>query len=342
MKTTVVGKSLGVQLRNGLLCHYLDVEGAADYSWMLKNGTDANQYLGKRGVPKTLWYVPDFPSGDASFRYMSRTCDDSIALGAGDLPCTANVFFHDCLHACIPESMLDNDEKGNSPDLAIMLSREIPRIKMKLVRANAVYVAINQIRENPRAQMGPKEYEPGGNAPSFYADTKLWFRRTGKAKRVEDLSKDHGVCPKDSKFFKAQGISIEENPDGTEDRYFYTHVKTVKNRVFPPLKETYFRMWAEENGGTGRGIDPVWDVIRFFEEVGMLKFNDKSDVILKGKNYTYWDLKKEILSKPDLMQEARDILDSGKGFELYFKRLAGNDIEIGKPNAETASEEGET
>jgi recombination protein RecA len=695
-KSTLVGKSEGTALQTGLICHHLDLEGAADYTWMLKNGTDMNLYLGKRGQPKTLYYIPDLPSGDASFRYMSRVLDEAIANGAEDLPFLSNIFYQDSIPACIPESMLENDEKGNSPDLAVLTSREIPRVRMKLKKANAAYVAINQIRENPRAMFGclhgdtrirfvdgrvlkirdivnqkiegdiwsfdeksqtlvPKKilnwfnngyssrehwvsirteslgsqrghyditvtrnhkmltpsgewveaaslkvgdnlvsqyedringtlrsfllgmavgdsslhekynrgaltlcnreqpeylewkvdkltkagiefkqygdhvfiskpradfeilrrettrrnplkvldqmtplsmalwfmddgcyhgntpfyknekpyfkhdgflsfkrlredpttlagiekffnqmgysgslsseggylfsaegfrklsqdispfvppcmsykllpehrnnyqdfdlsfdvkqkvvpvkilwvreisdkkskslgkfdleiegthnyvacsqyggvvvhnspiYEPGGNAPTFYADLKLWLTRTGKAKAL-DFKGEHKITPKDSKLFKAMGVSIEQNPDGTEDRYFYTHVKTVKNRVFPPLKETYFRMWIEENGGVGRGIDPVWDVIRFFEEIGMLTFESMKEVVLKGQIYDYYDLKKEILSKPDLYEEARSLLDSGKAFDLYFNRLRGGGLEVGNPDQEDDEE----
>ena len=340
-KTTLVGKSEGWALAQGLLCHHQDLEGAADYTWMLKNGTDMNLYLGSRGKPKSLYYIPDFPSGDASFRYMARVMDEAIKHGAENLPFLSNVFYHDSLPACIPEIMLANDEKGSSPDLAILMSRELPRVRIKLRKANAAYIAINQIRENPRAQFSKPLYEPCGNAPTFYADMKLWFVRTGKAKTL-DFKHDHPITPKDTSLFKAEGISIEQNPNGTEDRYFYTRAKSVKNRVFPPLKETYFRMWTEENGGTGRGIDPVWDVIHFFEEVGLCQFHSMKEVILKGQVYSYWDLKQEILAKPDLGLEARSLLDSGKAFELYFNRLMGGGAAIGTADPEEGNEaEGE-
>jgi RecA/RadA recombinase len=338
-KSTVVQKAEGLALRSGLICHHLDLEGSADWQWMLQNGTDMNLFMGKRGQPKTLYYVADLPSGDASFRYMARTMDEAIKHGAELLPIFSGVYFHDSLPACIPESLLENDEKGSSPDLAILLSKEIPRIRIKLRTANAVYVAVNQIRENPRAKFGKPEYEPGGNAPTFYADMKLWFTRTGKAKNVTNYKKDHALAPKDTTMFREQGISIEKNPDGTEDRYFYTSFKTVKNRVFPPFKQSYFRVWTEENGAVGRGIDPVFDVIRFFEEVGMCQFNAMDEVILKGQVYNYFDLKQEILAKPDLYEEAQSLLQSGKAFELYFNRLSGGASETEVTSEVSPSEE---
>lgn len=329
-KTTLMSKAEGLALARGLICHHLDLEGAADYTWMLRGGTDMNQYLGKRGVPKTLYYVPDFESGDSSFRYMSRTLDDAMAAGSALLPDLGLAFFQDSIPACVPESLLENDEKGSSPDLAIMLSRFIPMVRMKLKKANAAYVTINQIRENPRAQFSSPFYEPGGAAPTYYADLKLELNKRSKPKNLADTKKDHGIVNTDQ--IKAGGVHIETNLDGTEDRYRYTHVKVSKNRVFPPFKEAFIRIWTEEQGGTGRGIDPVWDVIHFFEMVGQAEFLSRDDVTLKGKPYEYLDLKKEILARPDLLLEAQEMIRTGKAFEQYFRRLAGGDVEIGKPD----------
>jgi len=683
-KTTLVQKALGKTLDRGLICHYVDVEGAADYAWMLRGGTDMNKFLGKRGEPKKLWYIPDFQTGEDAFRYIERNLVEMDKLGAAQAPGLVSAFFLDSLAAMIPAEELENDERGDSPTQAKMFSRWIRLIRAGwLKRANSSFIAINQIRENPRQKFGclhgdtkirlvdgrvlpirdivtnkiqgevwsydaeskalkakritnwfnnglsapedwvllktegpgskrgsheitvtknhkfltpsgewspaggfavgdevlsryesrtngkfrefllgvmvgdsgihetynrgaivfqnqeqpeyhqwklgklsavlefkayanslvvsrprvdmeelrkqiPKrnplgildqltplslavwfmddghhredrglgslcckrleadevqivrtwlnkmgyentdqkthgmiafsqigfdrlcktiapyvppcmeykllpgyrgryvdfnldheirelvlsvkileirpisakkaralakfdleiegthnyvacskhgglvvhnspEYEPGGAAPTFYADVKLWLRRTGKAKTL-DYKKDHALTPKDTTLFRAQGISIEKNPNGTEDRYFYTNIKAVKNRVFPPFKETYMRIWTEENGGAGRGIDPVWDTLRFFEEIGMAEFPDSFEVKLKGKVYSYYDLKAEILAKPDLQQEAWSLLQSGNAFDLYFARLAGGEVEVGKPDDETPDE----
>ena len=60
------------------------------------------------------------------------------------------------------------------------------------------------------------------------------------------------------------------------------------------------------------------------------------DVTLRGVTYTYWDLKKEILTNPDLGLEARSLIDSGEAFKLYFNRLMGGGIDVGTPDAEAA------
>ena len=334
-KTTLISKAMGTLLRNKkTLVHYEDLEGAADYQWMLQNGTDMNEYLGKKGKPKTLYYIPDFESGDDSLRYVNRVLEVAGELDTSDLGVHSNVFFYDSLAAAVSEELIENDEAGSKPYLAALLSRYIPMIRSRLKRANAAFIGINQLRENPRARFGNPLYEPGGNSPTFYADLKLWLETVGKAKRIDDPKKEHPITPKDSKFFKAGGYFLEENPDGTVDKYRFTHIKTVKNRVFPPLKETFMRVWVEENGITGRGIDPVWDTIRFYEEVGLAKFNSMDDVELKGVSYAYWDLKTEILKNPDLGLEARSLIDSGEAFKLYFNRLSGGGQEVGAPDSE--------
>jgi RecA/RadA recombinase len=339
-KTTLCTKALGIALQKGTIGHHIDLEGAADYTWMLRNGTDMNKFLGdKRGDARSLWYIPDFESGDDAFRYMNRILEEAIKLGASEYDQTVNFILHDSLPASVPESLIEHDEAGSSPHLALLLSKWLPAIRMRLKKANTVYVAVNQLRVNPRAKFGSPIYEPGGNTPQFVADMKLFLTRTGKAKLVGNPAKPHPIAPSDAKMFKEGGVSLEENPDGTIDKYFYTKVQTKKNRVFPPLKETFFRTWIEENGETGRGIDPVFDTIRFFEEIGKCQFNSKDEVVLKGQVYSYFDLKQEILSKPDLRQEAEDLLNSGKAFDLYFQRLSGAGQSVGEPDGENSEGE---
>lgn len=340
-KTTMVLKSLGLALKRGIFCHHEDLEGSADPEWALRNGLEADKYLGKKkGTLKLLEYIRDFDSGDDAFRYIQRIQDAAIDLGASVFPEIANAFFQDSIPACVPEAYLDNDEAGMSPRLAIMLSQTgLPPVRMKLNKSNSVYVAINQIKLNPRVQFGGSpEYEPGGSAVGYYADVKLRFHRSGNPKRVDGSDGRHGISPKESEkgLYKEGNISIENNPDGSEDRYFYVHVKSTKNRVFPPQKQTYFRVWTEHNGSAGGGIDPVWDVLRFFEEIGRLQFPDKSEVIFDGKPFTYWDLKKEILSSNALLEECYELMKTGKAFELYFNRIGG-----GAPDEGLSPEEGD-
>jgi hypothetical protein len=113
---------------------------------------------------------------------------------------------------------------------------------------------------------------------------------------------------------------LEENPDGSVDKYRFTKIKTEKNRVFTPLRETFMRICVE---GKNLGIDPVWDTLRFFEEIGRLQFLAMDEVVLDGKTFNYWDLKNKILADQELQLEAQSLLENGKAFELYLNRLRG-------------------
>lgn len=338
-KTTLIQKSMGPQLAKGVLTTYADLEGAADYTWFMRNGCDMNKFIKE----KMLDYIADFSTGDDAFRYFSRQLDAAIEAGSGQMKELAMLLYYDSIPAGPPEAVLDNDEAGNAPHLAQMLSKYLPLIRARLRKSNSLIVLINQIRENPRAQFGSPEYEPGGNAPDFYADMKIWLRRVGKAKDIT-LKKDHPITPKDTAFFKAGGVNIEVNPDGSEDRYVYTHVKTEKNRVFSPLKETYFRVWIADQSGQGQGIDPVFDTLRFYEEIGWCKFISRSEVWLKRsqndrmKEYDYFDLKAEILTDSTLTENGAKLLNMG-AFTDYFERIKNNGQEWVAPTAEEDSQE---
>ena len=325
-KTTLTSKAIGKLLKNGITTvHHQDLEGATDYQWSLQNGADFNEYLGKRGKPKTLYYIPDFASGDDAMRYCNRVLEESSKIDSSFLGVHAHVILQDSMAALISEELIENDEAGSKPYLAALLSKFLPLIRARLKGANAAFIGINQLRENPRQRFGNPEYEPGGNAPTFYADLKLWLNVAGKAKLALDMKKDHPIMPKDSKWYKAKAYYNEENPDGSLDTYRFTKIKTEKNRVFTPLRETFMRICTE---GKFPGIDPVWDTLRFYEEIGRLQFLGMTEVVFAGKTFTYWDLKTKIQSDQELQLEGQALLDSGKAFELYFNRLTGGGEEI--------------
>lgn len=332
-KTTLMQSAMAHQIQKGTLTHYLDFEGAADGSWM-KNGTgvDFEKYEGKNFFP-----ILDMPTGDDAFRYMSRLQEETMDLGLSALPELTHLFALDSIPSLVPEELLENDESGSKPYIAIMLSKWLPLVRAKLKAANSSFIAINQIRQKVRLQNKYEDpnYEPGGNAIKFLADLKLRFD-VQKPKRVDEgdyplVDKDKGIAVP-----KAGGLWLETNPDGSVDQYVYRKVKTLKNRVFPSLKETYLRICTSHKGGEGRGIDPVFDTLRFFEEIGRLEWVGKA-IMLDDKKFEYFDLKQEI-EKPgsELRQEALSLMDSGKAFEAYFARLGGD---IGKVTPE--DQEGE-
>lgn len=331
-KTTLIQASMGPQLQKGIRVNYNDMEGAADHSWMLHNGCDMNKYIKN----KTLDYIKKWHSGDDAFRYMHRMMEDADKAGASKLPFLAGLYYYDSIPAGSPEARVENDQHGSAPLLAQMLSEFIPMVRGALYRSNSSFVAVNQIRENPRQKMGNPEYEPGGNAPDFYADMKLWMKCVGKPKDLK-LEEDHALVPTDTKYFKAGGINLELNPDGSIDKYRYTHVKTTKNRIHTPGLETYIRIWLADSTGKGQGFDQVWDTLRFYEEIGMCRFLSKDEVWLapepgaKMVRWNYFDLKAEILVHPDLREQGAKLMDNGKAFEMYFERIKNSGVKFVAP-----------
>jgi RecA/RadA recombinase len=332
-KTTLMQSVMANQVQKPTLVHYADFEGAADGSWM-KNGTgvDFSAYEGK-----TFFPLLDMPTGDDFFRYIIRLMDESMKLGVTDFPEATHLFCLDSVPSLVPESLIENDEKGDKPYIALMLGKWLPSVRAKLKPSNSTMIAINQIRQKIRLSH-PKEnpqYEPGGNTIRFLADLKIRIDAV-KCKHVGS-KEDHSLIEKDGVAFYKNELMCETNPDGTIDSYAYRRVKTGKNRVFPSMKETFIRICTSHHGGEGIGIDPVFDTLYFFEEIGRLTWTNKKNVQLDGKPFAYFDLKAEI-ERPnsELRQEALALMDSGKAFEPYFARLGNN---LGKVTSEEAEDE---
>lgn len=335
-KTTLMQSAIASQLQSGGMSHYADFEGACDGSW-IKNATgiDLAAFEGGKNSTQTFFPLFDFASGDDYFRYMNRLLDQTVELGVSDMEGLTHLFCLDSIPAMAPEDLVDDDESGSKPYIALILAKWMPVIKSRLKRANSAMIAINQIRSKVRLK-NPFEdplYEPGGHTPAFLADLRVYIEQV-QPKHVDgekhELLSDKIASPKQG------GLWSETDPEGLTDQYVYRKIRTVKNRVFSPYRQSYIRICTSRasKGGEGTGIDPVFDVINFYEEIGKLKFMGVKDIQLEGKSYSYWDLKNEILTNPDLRNKAAELLDNGQAFDLYSARLTGMGEGIGKPNSE--------
>jgi hypothetical protein len=118
------------------------------------------------------------------------------------------------------------------------------------------------------------------------------------------------------------------------DRYVYTGVKTVKNKVFTPYQKCWVRIQFEENGATGYGLDPVFDVFTFLSDAGYLvpqppkegkkksvkgafvtrkcdQFNPVDELDMPS-SFDYYEFKSWVKSKPNLVSLIREkLLASG-------------------------------
>ena len=150
-----------------------------------------------------------------------------------------------------------------------------------------------------------------------------------------------------------KGGPIEEEPcwDGRgTDKYIYTIVRTIKNKMFSPFRETWLRIWFEEKGMPGRGIDPFYDVYQYLTMTAQLvEKRGFFEILLSG--YTgperiTWQQFKALVLDPkfqldpgtNLRALCRAQFPTGEAFKLYFSAAGG---QVGASGQVVEGEEGE-
>ena len=332
-KTTIMQSAMASSVKQNTLTHYIDLEGAADPAWMKRGtGIDFTKY-------PNFFPIPDMPTGEDAFRYLTRTFKETSELGLSDLPVLTHLGCLDSIPSLVPEDLLEDDEQGNKPFIAIMLSKWAPIVRAQLKSANASLIMINQIRNKVRLKNPYEnpEYEPGGNAIRYMTDLKINITQV-KPKHVD--GRDYTLIEKDGLCKPREGGRWEEpNPDGTVDSYVYRKIKTPKNRVYSPLQETFIRICTSKAGGEGLGIDPVFDTLYFLEETGQLVFHDVENIEIQGAHLKYFDIKNDIEKNGD-RSELRAMclaqLNDGSAWQKFATRKGGN---LGKPDTEEDEKE---
>lgn len=165
--------------------------------------------------------------------------------------------FIDSLPAMLPAKRDENDEASAMAQQARMFAENLPLVKPMLRRKRATVVATNQIRLRPAMMFGNPEYEPCGEAVKFYSDCRVRLSTMANPRAKGQIEEEDGIDGK-----------------GT-DRYRYIKLRTIKNKMFSPFRETILRVWFEESGEPGRGIDPVWDTYQFLTETGQIESGRK-------------------------------------------------------------------
>lgn len=199
------------------------------------------------------------------------------------------LFFIDSLASMTPEARAEDDKSNPMAKVARMFSECFPLVKPILRQKRVTIVATNHVKQNPMQKYGDPTYEVGGEAPLNNADARV--RLTTRAN------------PNDGKTGQ---IEEEASIDGTGiDRYRYIHLKTIKNKMFSPFREAFLRIWFEESGEPGRGIDPVWDCFQFLKLTGQIS-KSRGNYLLslpgiwENKKITWPDFKEVVLNPPDL------------------------------------------
>lgn len=390
--STLLYHTLRDALRQEVNAEFFDFEGSTDPNYLGKIlDLNLNEVFGvrKQGgtwelAPKCRYHQPDL--GEPYFRYIHRILkalpdklqhnnqwyyvfDDKKQAGKDFdtklyratkrfwVPAEDNgaqvIWFIDSLAAMLTEKQDEKDENKEIGLQARMFSRYIPLVKSRLARKRCSIVAVNQIRMKPMS-FGNPEYEVGGEAPRFYSDIRL-------------------QCRSCSNPFPGKSGQVEEEPcwdgEGT-DKYRYIKVATRKNKCFSPFRNSLMRVWMEEKGDIGRGIDPVFDTFQFLTETRQVTKGDKrgtyklcieglwtqrawtwkefKELMLnpnKAEVYTKYklntpeigeidpdneDAQKLLAERLDLRKLCKKQVRSGEAFKLYFDTICGVDDNLDK------------
>lgn len=227
---------------------------------------------------------------------------------AGDGGAPQAVIVVDSWVSLIPEKMDDEDAGTGLAALGRFFSENLPKVKSKLRRKNAILIGVNQLREKPMVQGDPR-YEPGGQALKFQSDVRIW----NTARSVP-----HATGP------------TEEEPSvlhksGT-DLYRYVNIQAKKNKLATPFMQGWLRLWVKDPKGQGHGIDKVWDAFQYLKmtgQIGGTRTMKKPTMKIKmvdGLEFkcNWLDFKALILGDKDIKAKAfKSMGYKGKPFNLY-------------------------
>lgn len=204
-----------------------------------------------------------------------------------------------------------NDEEEANNGLALqarMFSKHLPRVKGRLSSKRVAVVGINQLRSVPMARYGPSEIEPAGQALKYNSDVRIKF--TPRAISAPPLwpvpAKLEGGSGNDSTNESEPSIEVE----GGFDIYRYIHVKAEKNKLSPPKRTGWIRLWVTDGNGVARGFDPVFDTMHYLRHTGQLLGKGRKSLSLNldgfknsGKTITWVTLKQWVLGDKKIMSE---------------------------------------
>jgi len=171
-------------------------------------------------------------------------------------------------------------------------------------------------------------YEPCGDALKFFSSIRIMLSTTKPKLDEQDhpfLSTDiiPGVSPSAGGIWEEPHYNDKGEVIGT-DKYMYTGIKTVKNKVYTPYQGTWMRIQFEENGFTGSGLDPVFDIFTFLFENGYIKKDRREkgqvNTTFSVKSDTGFDPVKEF-GMPDCFSyhQLKGWIQSQDSFELTMK-----------------------
>lgn len=289
---TLLATQIGAnQVSERRFLNYMDAEGSTDPIFLAARGIDFDKYRGARNKANELkpgevdyvnFYQPSTVEQIAN--YIHTVCSVLPDNRNPDKPFC--IYVLDSVVALITDDIDENIIDANKMAMhAKAYATYLPVINSDLVKSGSTLIYTNQLRQKPMATKWENPtYEPAGDALKFFASVRLMLN-PAKPKLGD---KDHpflekevipGVAPREGGVWEESHIDRQGNILGL-DRYVYTGIKTIKNKIFTPFQKCWMRIQFEENGFTGHGLDPVFDIFTFLMDEGYIAAS-KSD---KGKN----------------------------------------------------------
>lgn len=208
----------------------------------------------------------------------------------------------DSLAALVPKAELEGTNEDQQVGLqARLIGKALRKISGAVGRTKTALICINQLRET-MAMHGPKETQPGGRAPKFWASVMVEVRRT-------------------------EFVKNGDNVIGHKVRF-----KTIKNRLAPPQKVT------EVSVIYGQGVDQIDEIVEVCIEEGIITRagawytlrKENGDPVIKDGKDVKWNGSKpindECQSNPAFFQYLKD---------RFYAKLAGDGEVEEAPETET-------
>ena len=152
----------------------------------------------------------------------------------------------DSTAALIPKAELEGSlEDQNIALQARMMSKAMRRLIGCVGKSKTVIIFVNQVRQNPMVMFGNPETTPGGEALKFYSSVRMSVNK----------------------------VSSSEIKNGTEVLGHKVHVKVVKNKVGPPLREATLTLYFST------GVDSDAEIVDLALQ--------KNIIEQKGPSYIY-------------------------------------------------------
>ena len=345
---------------------YMDAEGSTDPIFLAARGINFDKYRGRRNknnelLPKEVDYVNFYqPSTVEQMANYVHTLSSALPENRNpDKPFC--IYVLDSVVALITDEIDGDVIDANKMAMhARAYSTYLPIINSDLVKSGSTLIYTNQLRQKPMVSFGSNLYEPCGDALKFFASARLMLSAT-KPKLDE---KDHpfltkemiaGVTPREGGVWEESHVDKNGEILGL-DKYIYTGIKTVKNKIYTPFQKCWMRIQFEENGNTGRGLDPVFDIFTFFLDEGYIapstnakgkdvkgrydsysddQFDPVKELDMPGE-FDYYEFKNWVYANPGLVPTIREkLLVSGI---VYSKEDSVKIDENVKREAEEAEE----